>query len=346
MTSSATETKTPTSILWTKTELQIIDQTTLPQQETWLSIQDLDTACEAICSLRVRGAPAIAVMAAYSLVVHLRQLPQMPFNVFIGEVRSSLDRLRNTRPTAVNLFHAMNRIEKLVNAFHDGLPQEGMVNQIQELAEEIHEEDRKLCDRLGKNASELIPQNARILTHCNTGALATGGIGTAFGGFLTAHRQGKNIRVFADETRPLLQGSRLTMWELMKSGIPATLITDSMAAQVMKKGIDLVMVGADRIARNGDTANKIGTYSVAVLAHYFQIPLYIVAPSTTLDPDITNGDLIPIEERQPDEIRHFGTSRTAPDQAEVYNPAFDVTPASLIIAIVTENGIHRPPYSF
>lgn len=346
MTSSATETKTPTSILWTKTELQIIDQTALPQQETWLSIQDLDTACEAICSLRVRGAPAIAVMAAYSLVVHLRQLPQMPFNIFIGEVRSSLDRLRNTRPTAVNLFHAMNRIEKLVNAFHDGLPQEGMLNQIQELAEAIHVEDRKLCDRLGKNASELIPHNARILTHCNTGALATGGIGTAFGGFLTAHRQGKNIRVFADETRPLLQGSRLTMWELMKSGIPATLITDSMAAQVMKKGIDLVMVGADRIARNGDTANKIGTYSVAVLAHYFQIPFYIVAPSTTLDPDIANGDLIPIEERQPDEIRQFGTSRTAPDQAEVYNPAFDVTPASLITAIVTENGIHRPPYSF
>jgi methylthioribose-1-phosphate isomerase len=329
---------------WEHNHIDLIDQSLLPQQMKVLHIHRLEELEEAIKNLRIRGAPAIGVAAGYGVLLGIQ-------NLFVADKlsRDSVDdvfrRLAATRPTAVNLFWALDRMRKLVDAMglEDG---QKLVDRLHQEALAIHQEDKEICQRIGKLGAEILPEGG-ILTHCHSGALATGGIGTAFGIIRTAHEMGKSIQVYADETRPLLQGARLTTWEAMELRIPVTLICDNMAASLMAKGkIDAVVVGADRIAVNGDTANKIGTYSVAVLAKYHQIPFLVAAPTSTIDQSLSDGSLIPIEERNASEVRGFRETQWAPENVPVWNPAFDVTPAALISAIITENGVHRFPYRF
>lgn len=333
-------------------KLVILDQTRLPGDIVWLPIPDLATACEAIVSLRVRGAPAIGVMAGLSAIVAARSgLPVATLTTdrWAAGFREITATLRTTRPTAVNLFYAMDRLDRCLAGLSAAAagPQQ-MLDALEADALKIFREDTELCDAIGRHGASLIPVGATVLTHCNTGSLATAGRGTALGAIYTAYfEENKGIKVINTETRPLLQGARLTSFELVHAGIPCTLITDSMAAQVMKEGrVDLIMVGADRIARNGDSANKIGTLGLAVLAKHFGIPFYILAPSTTIDVAVESGEGIVIEQRRPDEVRAFGARSTAPDRVDVYNPAFDVAPAELISAIVTEKGVFRGPYDF
>lgn len=333
-------------------KLVILDQTRLPGEIVWLPIPDLATACEAIVSLRVRGAPAIGVMAGLSAIVAARNgLPvaDLASDRWAAGFREITATLRTTRPTAVNLFYAMDRLDRCLSGLSasDAAPQK-MLDALETEALNIFREDTELCDAIGRHGASLIPVGATVLTHCNTGSLATAGRGTALGAIYTAYFEGqKGIQVINTETRPLLQGARLTSFELVHAGIPCTLITDSMAAQVMKEGrVDLIMVGADRIARNGDSANKIGTLGLAVLAKHFGIPFYILAPSTTIDVAVPDGERIVIEQRKADEVRAFGARPVAPENVRVYNPAFDVAPAALISAIVTEKGVYRGPYDF
>jgi len=329
---------------WEHDHIDLIDQTLLPQQVKVLHIYKLEELEEAIKTMRIRGAPAIGIVAGYGVVLGIQ-------NLFIsGRLnREAIDevfrRLSDTRPTAVNLFWALNRMKKVIDTvgIQDG---QRLVDALLQEAQSIHGEDKDLCERIGKLGAEILPEGG-ILTHCHSGALATGGIGTALGVIRTAHQTGKSLHVYVDETRPLLQGARLTAWELMQLGIPVTLICDNMAASLMTQGkINAVVVGADRIARNGDTANKIGTYSVAVLANHHHIPFFVAAPSSTIDQNISDGSHIPIEERNPSEVRGFKEITWAPNEVPVWNPAFDVTPASLISAIITESGVHRFPYNF
>jgi methylthioribose-1-phosphate isomerase len=304
--------------------LVLIDQTRLPMELIEIECRTVEAVWEAIKQLRVRGAPAIGISAAYGVVVGLQA--GRPLEEVTAYLASS-------RPTAVNLFWALERMKKATLQGHNLLAE----------ARAIHEEDRAMCHAIGRYGADLLKNNSGVLTHCNAGGLATAEYGTALSVFFTAQDQGKQLHVFVDETRPLLQGARLTAWELAQRGIKATLICDSMAAQVMREGkVQAVIVGADRITANGDTANKIGTYSVAVLAHAHQIPFYIAAPTSTFDLSLASGDLIPIEQRSSTEITHGFGKQTAPEGIDVYNPAFDVTPARLIKAIITERGIIEP----
>jgi methylthioribose-1-phosphate isomerase len=332
------------SIEWIDGKVRFIDQTKLPTEEIFIETDDLAVLSDAIQTLKIRGAPALGVAAAYGIVLATQHLHTETLQEFSDAVERSASQIAHTRPTARNLFWALERMRSVCR-----LNKQESVAQIhQRLLDEalaIHREDREMCAAIGKYGGEVVPDPAVILTHCNTGALATGGEGTAQSIITTAFEQGKKISVYVDETRPLLQGARLTTWELQKKGIPVTLITDNTAAFVMaRKKIDLVVVGADRIAANGDVVNKVGTYNVAIIAKEHGVPFYVAAPTSTIDPGTEHGGLIPIEEREPIEVTEGFGRRTAPEGTNVYSPAFDVTPHSLITAIVTERGILRPPF--
>lgn len=324
--------------------ITIIDQRELPDRCVERELRTLDDVCDAIRTLAVRGAPAIGITGAMGLVVATPPDGD-DRTAYLDRLRKNAETISETRPTAVNLPWALARMiaiaEKIAGdgaAIHARLRDE---------ATAILDEDRAMCQSIGENALLLLPMNARIATHCNTGALATGGIGTALAPVYLASERGMHPSVFAGETRPLLQGSRLTAWELGQANIPVTVLTDSAAASLMAQGmIDLVIVGADRIAANGDVANKVGTYPLAIAAKYHGIPFYVAAPSSTVDPATAIGMDIRIEQRDGDEVRLSHGRATAPRTVDVYNPAFDVTPAALISAIITDRGIHRPPYHF
>lgn len=323
--------------------LRLLDQTLLPTQVQYRDCRTVEEVWEAIKSLRVRGAPAIGVAAAYGVVVGLQKNPgkeRLGFRKRLEEVTAYL---RTSRPTAVNLFWALERMEKRFLELPGDLGSDRWRKTLLEEALAIEDEDRRMCYAIGRAGAGLIGEGQGVLTHCNAGGLATAEYGTALAVMFAAAEQGKKFQVFADETRPLLQGARLTTWELAQAGIDVTLICDNMAAQVMKEGkVHLVVVGADRIAANGDAANKIGTYGVALLAKAHGIPFYVAAPSTTFDLRLANGQAIPIEQRDPREITHGLGRQTAPDGVKVYNPAFDVTPAALIAGIITEKGMIQP----
>jgi methylthioribose-1-phosphate isomerase len=323
--------------------LRIIDQTLLPNQLAYIDLRTVEEVWEAIRSLRVRGAPAIGIAAAYGAILGLQESSQNA--VALGtRLARVCDYLGTSRPTAVNLFAALDRLQE---AFQRQVERVGDVQELRRMmfdeARSIHDEDREMCRAIGEHGAGLVPDGGAVLTHCNAGALATSEWGTALAPLYLANQQGKKFTVYVDETRPLLQGARLTAWELAQAGIETVLICDNMAGQVLREGrIQLVIVGADRIAANGDTANKIGTYGLAVLAHNHGVPLYVAAPSTTFDLALTDGTQIPIEQRAAAEITHFMGKSIAPVGIRAYNPAFDVTPARLITGIVTERGIIRP----
>ena len=324
--------------------LDLLDQTQLPTQLTRIDCQDVETVWEAIKMLRVRGAPAIGIAAAYGVVIGAQAISDDselgPLQVRANEV---IDYLATSRPTAVNLFWALDRMRATVADWAVGTSVVDAKGALLDEAKAIHESDRQTCHAIGTHGCSVLDDVQGVLTHCNAGGLATAEYGTALSVFFTAQDQGKSLHVFVDETRPLLQGARLTAWELMQRGIEATLICDSMAAQVMREGkVQAVVTGADRIAANGDSANKIGTYSLAVLAKHHGIPFYIAAPASTFDLSIESGDQIPIEQRDSGEITNGFGRQTAPDGVQVYNPAFDVTPADLIEAIITEHGLIHP----
>ena len=319
--------------------LRLIDQTLLPTELSYRDCRTVEDVWEAVRSLRVRGAPAIGIAAAYGVVLGVRGGEEGDFG---SRLRAAADRLRTSRPTAVNLFWALDRMERC-DAAAGGGPASERARRLLEEAHAIHAEDGAVCRAIGRAGAELVRDGDGVLTHCNAGGLATAEYGTALAVLFSAAADGKRLRIFADETRPLLQGARLTAWELQQSGLDVTLICDSMAAQVMKEGrVQLVVVGADRIAANGDAANKIGTYGVAVLARHHGIPFWVAAPSSTFDLTLPSGDAIPIEQRDPHEVTHGFGRQTAPDGVAVYNPAFDVTPHELIAGIVTEKGLIRP----
>jgi methylthioribose-1-phosphate isomerase len=321
--------------------IRLIDQTRLPTELVYRDCKSVEEVWEAIKLLRVRGAPAIGVAAAYGVVLGAQG---KPFKDLVTSVDEACDYLGSSRPTAVNLFWALERMREVFRRKYRMLPiPEKWVGVLLAEARKIHREDQAMCRAIGKHGAKLVPNRGGVLTHCNAGSLATGGDGTALAVLYAAKRLRKRFTVYADETRPLLQGARLSAWELNQHGLDVTVICDNMAAQVMKEGkIGMVVVGADRIAANGDTANKIGTYGVALLAKAHGIPFYVAAPSSTFDLSLLNGDAIPIEQRDPAEVtRGFG-KQTAPDGIKVYNPAFDVTPAKLIAGLITEKGIIRP----
>ncbi len=326
----------PRSVAWIGAEsgfLRLLDQTLLPGELSYRDCRTVEEVWEAIRSLRVRGAPAIGCAAAFGVVVGLQTGPST------ARVRDVTAYLRTSRPTAVNLFWALDRMDRVAT----GVPSERLLTTLLAEAHAIRDEDARTCRAIGEAGAELIADGSGVLTHCNTGGLATAEYGTALSVLFTAHDQGRRFHVFADETRPLLQGARLTTWELARHGVPVTLICDSMAAQVMREGrVQLVIVGADRIAANGDTANKIGTYGVAVLARAHGIPFYVAAPVSTFDLDLPAGAGIPIEQRDAREVTHGFGRATAPEGVAVYNPAFDVTPAELITGLITEKGVIRP----
>ncbi len=317
----------------------LIDQTLLPSKLKYVECDSVECVAEAIKSLRVRGAPAIGVTAALALAMVAEKNRGEDREDVLKELESAKELLAKTRPTAVNLFWALGRVTNAAHGSDD--PSTAAYNE----ALKVWEEDIELNKKLEKNGASLIRDGDIILTHCNAGSLATSGFGTALGVIKEAHRQGKDLKVFADETRPLLQGARLTAFEMVNTGIPVTVITDSMAAFVMKnQNVNKVIVGADRIAGNGDTANKIGTYGLAVLAKEHGIPFYVAAPLSTIDISIKNGNEIPIEYRDEDEIRYFNKKLIVTEDAEVLNPAFDVTPSQYISGIITETGVLKPPY--
>ena len=332
------------TIEWVDGRIHLIDQTLLPNEFNQIYCDDVESVWEAIKALRVRGAPAIGIAGALGAVLGIWKSKATNYSDFAAELKKVTDYLATSRPTAVNLFWALERIEQTAEK-HKDLEIAQLKNVLLDEAQSIIEEDRARCRAIGQHGLDLIRNGDTILTHCNAGGLATSDYGTALAVMFSAHESGKNISVYADETRPLLQGARLTAWELMQAGIDVTLICDNMAAQVMKEGrIQSVIVGADRIAANGDTANKIGTYNVAILANTHDIPFYVAAPTSTLDLSLETGDLIPIEQRAAEEVTEGFGSRTAPKGVKVYSPAFDVTPAHLITAIITEKGVAHPPY--
>ncbi|MEO7985172.1 MAG: S-methyl-5-thioribose-1-phosphate isomerase [Gemmatimonadales bacterium] len=326
----------PSPIAWTPAGgVRILDQTLLPTEERYLDLESVEAVAEAIRMLRVRGAPLIGIAAAMGVTLDTR------VSNTLDAVRRAAAVLVVTRPTAVNLRWALDRMERRASlAAQAGADlRTALVTE----ANVIWEEDRLMCARIGAAGAELIGGDALVLTHCNAGALATGGIGTALAPIYTLHEAGRNVSVIADETRPLLQGSRLTAWELTRAGVQCTVITDGMAASRLRKGdITCVIVGADRIAANGDVANKIGTYGLALAARAHGVPFYVAAPSSTIDAATADGRTIPIEERSNDEVSGWRGVRSAPEAAGVWNPAFDVTPAALVTAIITETGVHEP----
>ncbi len=321
--------------------LRMIDQTRLPTERVDIDCRDVDEVWGAIKRLSVRGAPAIGVAAAYGAVIGARARGTDDASAIRTALREASAHLRTSRPTAVNLFWALDRMEAVADSPAESAA--ALLDRLLGEAKAIEAEDRAMCRAIGRHGAELLESGDGVLTHCNAGGLATADYGTALAVIFSAHEQGKSIRVFADETRPLLQGARLTTWELQNRGVPVTLICDNMAAQVMReKKVQRVVVGADRIAANGDAANKIGTYGVAVLARAHGIPFYVAAPSSTFDLSLADGSAIPIEERDPREVTHGFGRQTAPEGVDVYNPAFDVTPAELIAGIITERGVIQP----
>lgn len=331
------------TVEWKDGAVRILDQSRLPDKVEFVDCRDYETVGIAIKELWVRGAPAIGITAAMGVALGAQAVKATEFDAFRKAVWAIADHLAATRPTAVNLFWAIDRMKRRL----DALQAEPIPTIKQKLIVEsqaVLDEDIAMNKAMGKHGAAVIGDGQTILTHCNAGALATGGYGTALGVVRAAWEAGKKIRVVADETRPVLQGARLTAWELMQDGIPVTLITDNMAGALMQQGrIHVCVVGADRITANGDVANKIGTYSVAVLAHAHGIPFYVAAPSSTIDLSMASGEQIPIEQRDPREVTHVrGKESIAPDGVEVFNPAFDVTPARLITGIITEKGIFKP----
>jgi len=332
------------TVSWTDDGVVLLDQRLLPAEEVDLLCRTPQDVMGAIRDMVVRGAPAIGVTAAMGIALGARELASQPQDDFDRGFARMCDDFAATRPTAVNLFWAIRRM-KQVAAGHRKAGPAAVADALLAEARTMKDEDIAACRALGGHGAPLVPEGASILTHCNAGALATAGYGTALGVVRAAAEAGKNIRVLADETRPFLQGARLTAWELNRDGIPVTVITDGMAGHFMFRGqVDLVVVGADRIAANGDTANKIGTYQLAVLAQENDIPFYVAAPTSTIDQDIAHGDDIPIEERDPEEVMRIGTMRTTPEGVTAHHPAFDVTPHRYITAIITEVGVVRPPF--
>jgi methylthioribose-1-phosphate isomerase len=335
---------------WTGAAVRLIDQTRLPGELVYRDCTDIGQLARAIVELAVRGAPAIGIAAGYGLVLswHLGREAGEELPALQQRLDRDHDALAATRPTAVNLFWALRRVREAgVAAIAGGADAAAVGDRLLAEARAIHDEDLAMGRALGLAGQELLPQEGAILTHCNAGGLATGGYGTALGIVYAAWEQGKRIAVYADETRPLLQGARLTAWELQNQGIPVTVLPDVAAATVLREGrVQAVVTGADRIAANGDAANKIGTYPLAVLARRHGVPFYVAAPSSTIDPQTPDGAAITIEQRDPGEVHGHGGRRLTPEGVEGFNPAFDVTPAELITAIVTEAGVHRPPYAF
>jgi methylthioribose-1-phosphate isomerase len=334
------------TIAWKDDVIVMVDQRKLPTAEVYVKCRTAADVAKAIKTMVIRGAPAIGVAAGMGVALAMQRSKASGTRQFAAEFQKTCDLLASTRPTAVNLFWAIERMKRTFS--HGALAGESvdqLKHRLRTEADRIHDEDLASCRAIGANGAALVPGGSTILTHCNAGALATAGYGTALGVIRGAVEAGKHIRVVANETRPFLQGSRLTAWELVKDGIDTTVITDSMCGALMRNGeIDLVVVGADRIAANGDTANKIGTYSVAVLAKEHGLPFYVAAPWSTLDLSIRDGSQIPIEERSAKEVTHVGPNRLTPDGAGIRNPAFDVTPHRYITAIVTDRGVFGPPF--
>ena len=335
------------TIEWKDDCVVMIDQRKLPGAEVYVKCRTAPQVARAIKTMVIRGAPAIGVAAAMGLALGVRQSKTTGTQKLAAEFYKLCEMMAATRPTAVNLFWAIDRMKRVFGeAATSGASVEQIQGQLEAEARSIHDEDVASCRAMGAHGASMVPQTARILTHCNAGALATAGYGTALGVIRGAVEQGKKIFVMADETRPFLQGARLTAWELTREGIDTTVITDNMSGAMMRGGqVDLVVVGADRIAANGDVANKIGTYTVAVLAKEHHIPFYVAAPISTIDLSTPDGSTIPIEERDAREVTHLGPTRLTPEAAHVRNPAFDVTPNQYVTAIITERGVARPPYS-
>ncbi len=332
---------------WKRGVLYLIDQHRLPAEETWLACDSVDDVARAIRDMHVRGAPAIGCAAAYGVAIAARELAvrQVTPSAFRAELEQVIETLAATRPTAVNLFWALAQMRDAAVIALDQSGVAGAATALEQRAEAIHREDIAMCRRIGALGAELVPEGATVLTHCNAGALATGGYGTALGVIRAAHEAGKGIKVLADETRPYLQGSRLTAWELQREGIDVTIIPDSGAAFLLRRGeVACVVVGADRIAANGDVANKIGTYGVALAAAANGVPFYVAAPTSTIDLETATGADIPIEERSGSEMFTIGETQIAPRGVMARYPAFDVTPAELVSAIITDRGVVRPPY--
>lgn len=335
------------NIQWINDALVVIDCRKLPMKEEYITCRDYNTLGKAIKTLAVRGAPAIGVAASYGVVLAANEALKKTNDKesFIEYINGGIKYLSQTRPTAVNLFWALKRMSEKLDSIKN-LSENDIKKELLDEANKIFDEDVETNHNIGKNGNEVVPYGARILTHCNAGALATADYGTALGVMRYAHDHGKDIHVYADETRPLLQGARMTAWELVRENIKGTLITDNMAGYAMKlKMIDMVIFGADRITLNGDVANKIGSYSVAVLAQKHGIPVYVAAPLSTIDIKLKDGNEIPIEQRDKQEVRELFGVQTAPSEIDTFNPAFDVTPHELITGIITEVGILRPPYN-
>ena len=334
------------TLTWTDDGVRFLDQTRLPLEEAYVLATDYEQVADVISTMVVRGAPAIGVSAAYGIALGAMRSRAESAERFAPEFEKICARLGSTRPTAVNLFWAIDRMKRLfADLLSSGTPLAQMQKKILAEAHAMYAEDIAACKAMGAHGAALLPQEGAVLTHCNAGALATCGYGTALGVIRAAVERGKRIHVYADETRPFLQGARLTAWELMADGIPTTVICDNMAASLMRAGkIQAVVVGADRIAANGDTANKIGTYNVAILAKEHGIPFYVAAPWSTIDRATATGDAIPIEERPHAEVTHHAGKQLTPNGVGICNPAFDVTPAKYVTAIVTERGVLRAPY--
>jgi methylthioribose-1-phosphate isomerase len=333
------------TVEWKDDKVVILDQRQLPTREVYNTYEDYMGVAGAIKNMVIRGAPAIGVAAAMGVALGAMGIGVDDFSSYYQRIEQICDRLAATRPTAVNLFWALERMKACARDCRN-LSTEEITECLKEEALKIYREDLDACINIGKNGQEFLKNEMTVLTHCNAGALATAGYGTALGVIYAAQEAGKRIHVFADETRPLLQGARLTAWELQKHGIEVTVITDTMAGYLMSEGkVEAILVGADRIAANGDVANKIGTYTLAVLAKRHDIPFYVAAPLSTIDPKISDGSHIPIEERSIKEVTRVGNEQIAPDYVKVINPAFDKTPAELITAIITEKGVAKPPYT-
>lgn len=332
------------AVEWDEGRIKIVDQTKLPHKLSYLYIDNIEDLREAICKMRIRGAPAIGVVAALGVFLEMQKSKAKDYGTFKEEMEMVCRYLESSRPTAVNLFWATNRLRTVVER-KIGLSPTQLKEEIKKEALCIMQEDKECTKAIGDNGASLINDGDTVLTHCNAGALATAGYGTALSIIYRAKEQGKKIKVYADETRPLLQGARLTAWELLQEGIDVTVICDSVAGVVMKEGkVNKVIVGADRISANGDVANKIGTYSLAVLAKENKVPFYVACPLSTIDFSLKSGDEIPIEIRGEEEVTSFLGERCAPDKVKVYNPAFDVTPSEYVSAIITDKGICYPPY--
>ncbi|MDR4886930.1 S-methyl-5-thioribose-1-phosphate isomerase [Fredinandcohnia sp. QZ13] len=327
----------PQSVQWNETSIKLLDQTKLPLETVFIDLVTIEDVWESIVSLKVRGAPAIGITAAFGLALSAKSYEETNLEEFKEKLLKDKEYLASSRPTAVNLIWALNR---LVTSIQDSTSVNEAKTTLIPEAIRIQAEDEAVCRQIGEHALGLFQDGFKVLTICNAGSIATARYGTALAPFHLAAQQGKNLKVYASETRPVLQGARLTTWELLQSGVDVTLITDNMAAHtIMEKGINAIIVGADRITANGDTANKIGTFNLAILAKTFGIPFYVAAPLSTFDVSLESGEEIPIEERNPEEVTHLHGVRIAPEGVQVYNPAFDVTPNELITAIITEKGI-------